>query len=101
MSLFMTKEQIGTALETSPGVAAALLAEKGVKPVDWGRGRSRGLRWYAPAVEQAAREMHEDAQGVKPSACQEDRAYRRKPGLIQGRSVDEIMSELTRRRELQ
>lgn len=94
MSLFMTKEQIGTALETTPGVAAALLAEKGVKPVDWGRGRSRGLRWYAPAVEQAAREMHEEAQ-EKQQPPKAKRKPRHACGLIAGRSFQEVYQELT------
>lgn len=95
MNLFLNRDQIAEALKTTSGVAAAMLAEKGVSPVDWGRGRGRGLRWYAPAVERAAREMHEDAQSKNTPPSTQRKAPTTKTGLILGRSAKELFEELT------
>lgn len=53
---------IAAMLDTSPGVAASVLADHGVYPVDFGYGRSRGRRWLESAVRQAMLDMHEAAQ---------------------------------------
>ena len=87
----LTKAQIAERLGTSPGVAAALLAEKGIHPVDLGRGRGRGVRWYSLAVDAAMREMHDAAQ-PKTKALP---VRLPKPGLVLGRSVSELYAELT------
>lgn len=99
MQIFLTRAQIAERLETTAGVAAALLAEKGVRPVDWGRGRGRGLRWYAPAVEQAAREMHEEAQEKNIKIPK--RTTLPKTGLVVGRSVNDLYAELTSDNKMQ
>lgn len=97
LASLMTKAQIAERLGTSPGVAASLLAEKGVFPVDLGRGRGRGVRWYSLAVDAAVRQMHDEAQP------KEKRPTPRfsKPGLIQGRSAKELYAELTGQTEIQ
>ncbi len=94
---FLTKAQIAQRLGTTPGVAASLLAEKGVHPVDLGRGRGRGARWYSLAVDTAMRQMHEDAQP------KEKRPPLRLPksGLVQGRSVNDLYAELTGKTKIQ
>ncbi len=53
-------------LGTSPGVAASVLARHGVQAIDFGIGRSRGLRWLESAVKQALHDMHEAAQPKPP-----------------------------------
>ena len=56
------KRDIAAMLGTSPGVAASILAGKGIHPIDLGAGRSRGLRWLESAVQQAVRDMYNEAQ---------------------------------------
>ena len=58
----LRKKDIAAMLGTSPGVAASILSAHGVHPVDYGRGRSRGLHWLESAVVAAILELHADAQ---------------------------------------
>lgn len=58
----LRRADIAAMLGTTPGVAASILAERGVHPVDFGMGRSRGPRWLESAVRQAMLEMHQAAQ---------------------------------------
>lgn len=58
----LRKKEIAAMLGTSPGVAASILSARGVHPIDFGRGRSRGLHWLESAVVAAIREIHADAQ---------------------------------------
>lgn len=96
MSLFLTRQQIAEALGTGPGVAAALLSARGVHPIDLGRGRGRGLRWYAAAVKQVAYDLHTEAQAKKQGKSHTAKKTTvRGPGPILGRSTNEIYAELT------
>ncbi len=58
----LCKKDVAAMLGTSPGVAASILAEHGIYPIDFGRGRSRGQRWLESAVRQTLLAMHEAAQ---------------------------------------
>ena len=66
---------VAAMLGTTPGVAASILAKKGVHAVDFGMGRSRGRRWLESAVQQVIAEMHAEAQpqkrtkAVRPAAA--------------------------------
>lgn len=62
MEQLLRPKDIAAMLGTTPGVAASVLADHGVCPIDWGVGRSRGLRWLKSAVEQAILDMHQAAQ---------------------------------------
>jgi hypothetical protein len=57
----LNKSQIADALSSTPSVAAAILAEKGVHPIDFGLGRSRGKRWLKSAVDAAIQQLHSEA----------------------------------------
>ena len=59
---FLRECDIAAMLGTSPGVAASILAGKGIHPIDFGVGRGRGRRWLESAVQQAMLEMHAAAQ---------------------------------------
>ncbi len=59
---FLRRKDIAAMLDTTPGVAASVLAEHGVYPVDFGRGAGRGPRWLESAVKAAMQAMHEAAQ---------------------------------------
>lgn len=58
----LRRKDIAAMLGTSPGVAASILAQHGVHPIDFGLGRGRGPRWLESAVRQIILEMHQDAQ---------------------------------------
>lgn len=62
MDHLLRPQDIAAILGTSPGVAASILAEHGVNPVDFGAGRCRGRRWLESAVQQVVLEMHHAAQ---------------------------------------
>ena len=100
MPALLNKKQIAERLGTSPGIASRLLAEKGVKPIDFGRGRCRGLRWYSAAVEAVILQMHEDAQD-KTTKERKTPVRVPKPGLILGRSINDLYAELTREHKIQ
>jgi len=58
----LRQQDIAAMLGTTPGVAASILAARGVHPIDFGIGRSRGRRWLSSAVRQVMLDMHEAAQ---------------------------------------
>ena len=85
---FLRNIDIAAMLGTTPGVAASVLAEHGVHPIDFGRGRGRGQRWLESAVKAVMQAMHEAAQPKARSVRQQ------KPRLpvakIADMSVDDI-----------
>ena len=62
MERFLRAADMAAMLGTSRGVAMSIMAAHGVRPVDFGRGRGRGLRWLESAVRAVMRKMHDDAQ---------------------------------------
>ncbi len=62
MERLLRQQDIAAMLGTTPGVAASILAARGVHPIDFGIGRSRGRRWLESAVRQVMIDMHEAAQ---------------------------------------
>lgn len=58
---FLKRQEIAAMLGTTPALAASFLAQRGVHPIDFGVGRSRGLRWLESAVAQAMRGMAAEA----------------------------------------
>ena len=95
--MLLNKAQIAERMSTTPGIAINILSEHGVRPVDLGRGRGRGKRWYASAVDAVIRQMHDDAQDKKISS----RRVRVPLHPILGKSVNELFEELTARARTQ
>ncbi len=58
----LRRADIAAMLNTSQGVAATILAQNGVHPIDWGVGSGRGPRWLESAVLAALRAMNAAAQ---------------------------------------
>ena len=58
---FLKRQEIAAMLGTTPALAASFLAQRGVHPIDFGVGRSRGLRWLESAVAHAMRDMATEA----------------------------------------
>ena len=95
--LFLTKEEIGPALNMSESKARATLDKYGVKPVDRGRGRGNGLRWRTSAVIQVADTLHAEAQQQKAKSAR--RPTKMRP--IRGRSASELFAEFNREQPIQ
>ena len=68
MERFLRADDMAEMLGTSKGVAMSIMAEHGVRPVDYGRGRGRGLRWLESAVSAVMHQMHEDVQNKQRAA---------------------------------
>lgn len=84
----LRRTDIATMLNTTPGVAATILAKWGVHPIDFGRGAGRGPRWLESAVRGAMQQMHEAAQ---PKARQPRQQRLGVPHIkLADMSVDEI-----------
>ena len=85
---FLRHADIAAMLSSSPGVAASILAERGVHPIDFGYGRGRGPRWLESAVRRVMIEMHQEAQ-PKPKTAREKRPAHPKHSLAE-MSVSDI-----------
>lgn len=79
---------IAAMLGTSHGVAASVLAGRGVLPIDFGAGRGRGRRWLLSAVVRAMEGMHEESQ---PRAKPAKTPRPPKASALAGMSVDQIL----------
>ena len=86
---FLTKKDIAAMFGTTPGVAASVLAEHGIYPVDFGYGRSRGRRWLESTVKQAMLEMYQAAQ-PKPKTAKNKRPTPLKHSITQ-MSVNDLL----------
>ncbi len=98
MERFLRAADVAEMLGTTRGVAVSIMAEHGVRPVDFGRGRGRGLRWLESAVKAVMQAMHEAAQPKGRPAS------RQKTGLpavkLEDMSIDDVM-RLTSRQGVQ
>lgn len=89
----LRRKDIAAMLGTSPGVAASILAQHGVHPIDFGLGRGRGPRWLESAVRQIILEMHQDAQ-PKPKEARQPKRHSTQPVSLTSMSINDIY-ELT------
>lgn len=85
---YLRSTEVATMLGTSPGVATSILAERGVLPIDFGAGRSRGRRWLLSAVVRVMEDMHEQAQ---PKTKQARAPSPPKISGLAGMSVDQLL----------
>lgn len=85
----LRRKDIAAMLGTSPGVAASILAARGVHPIDFGLGRGRGPRWLESAVRQVILEMHQDAQ-PKPKEARQPKRPPVTSASLAGMSINEI-----------
>ena len=92
----LRKKDIAAMLGTSPGVAASILAERGVHPIDFGKGRSRGLHWLESAVVSAIREIHAAAQPQAKNTRTSPTTRTAYPGAhLAGMTIQDIQDLLT------
>lgn len=85
---------IAAMLGTTPGVAASILSEQGVLPIDFGAGRGRGRRWLESASLRAMERMHENAQ-PKDKKNTRKAPFAQSSFGLSNMSVDQIL-QLTR-----
>ena len=88
---FLKRQEIAAMLGTTPALAASFLAQRGVHPVDFGMGRSRGLRWLESAVAQAMRDMATEA-AARPRPRDKKTPQKTKVGTpnLTSMSIDEL-----------
>lgn len=91
---FLNSRSIAAMLDTSPGVAASILAEQGVHPIDFGYGRGRGRRWLESAVLAALHKMHEAAQ-PKPRQPRTPKRPSMPSASLAGMSASAVFEMLT------
>ncbi|MGE4296808.1 MAG: hypothetical protein AB7E47_02165 [Desulfovibrionaceae bacterium] len=84
--MLLTTAEAAELLRTSPGAARNVLDRLCVRPVNLGRGRGLGLRWYRHEIEEALE------QSRTPKA---KRKTVPSTPLISGRSVSDVVAELT------
>lgn len=58
----LRKSEVAAMFGTSPGVAASILRQHGLYPIDIGRGRGKGLRWLESGVQAVLLAIHQKAQ---------------------------------------
>lgn len=87
---FLRECDIAAMLGTSPGVAASILAGKGIHPIDFGVGRGRGRRWLESAVQQAMLEMHAAAQTKKRTSAARPAAAPRRVATLATMSASDL-----------
>lgn len=85
----LRRKDIAAMLGTSPGVAASILAQRGVHPIDFGLGRGRGPRWLESAVRQVILDMHRDAQ-PKPKEARQPMRHSTPPVSLTSMSINDI-----------
>lgn len=85
----LRRKDIAAMLGTSPGVAASILAQRGVHPIDFGLGRGRGPRWLESAVRQVILEMHQAAQ-PKPKDVRQPMRHSTPPVSLSSMSINDI-----------
>lgn len=81
---------VAAMLGTTPGVAASILAQRGVHAVDFGMGRGRGRRWLESAVQQVIAEMHAEAQPRKRTTVVRSAAAPSRVAALATMSVSEL-----------
>ena len=82
-------------LGTTPALAASFLAQRGVHPVDFGVGRSKGLRWLESAVAQAMRDMATEAAARHRPRPPKPKPHKGTPVNIADMSAGELYNLLT------
>lgn len=84
--MLLTTAEVAELLRTTPGAARNVLDRLRVRPVNLGRGRGLGLRWYRHEVEEALESTRKPKPKRKPATT---------PSMFAGKSVAEIAAELT------
>lgn len=84
----LRKKEIADILGTSPGVAASILSNMGVQPIDFGFGRGRGPRWLESAVTAAIQSLHKAAQPHQKAAKKQ--RFAQPKVCLANASVDQI-----------
>ena len=85
--MLLNIDDVAAELRTTPGAARGVLERLRVKPINLGRGRGLGLRWYRHEIDEALDNSRLDK--PKPAPI-------RKASRFQDKSVAQIIEELTK-----
>lgn len=85
--MLLTTNEVADLLKTTPGAARNVLDRLQVQPVNLGRGRGLGLRWYKSEVMEALEGTRKTQRKRKPSVPKGD--------MFAGKSATELIAELT------
>ena len=88
-SVLLKRQEIAHFLNVSESKARQLLAERGVHPIDLGRGRGNGLRWHTSAVIEVADILHAEAQSQKRLEQRKSRVFH----PLRGKSATDLWAE--------
>lgn len=90
LPLALTLNQVAALLNTGPKRAASLLATYGVQPIDYGSGRSGGLRWHQLAIINLVGILHTNAQAKSQQARPPKKSSRL---TVKGKSASQLFAE--------
>lgn len=85
--MLLTTNEVADLLKTTPGAARNVLDRLKVQPVNLGRGRGLGLRWYKSEVMEALEGTRKPKRKRKTAAP--------KGSLFAGKSANDLVAELT------
>lgn len=88
----LRERDVAAMLGTTPGVAASILAQRGVHAVDFGMGRGRGRRWLESAVQQVIAELHAEAQPQKRTKAVRQATASSRMAALATMSVSDLFS---------
>ena len=83
--MLLTITEAADMLRTTPGAARGVLERLAVKPINLGRGRGLGLRWYRSEIVAA----------LDAGRAPRQKPKRALPSPFAGKSAAQIVSELT------
>lgn len=84
--MLLTITEAATLLRTTPGAARGVLDRLRVKPINLGRGRGLGLRWYKHEIDEALLSSRTEKRKLPPVP---------RASLVAGKSIAQIAAELT------
>ena len=64
----LNKKDIAAMFGTSPDMAASILRDNGIYPIDLGCGRGKGLRWLESAANEILRKLQDNARPKQKTA---------------------------------
>lgn len=97
MPELLRKSDLPAVMNMSVSLALETLKRYGIKPVDFGPGRGRGLRWHKRAVMTVIDTLHTEAQTAKGKRVMKPKEVR----PVLGKSAHELYAELYERGAVQ
>lgn len=98
MNELLRREELPEMMNMSENVARELLESYGVRPIDLGPGRGRGLRWHRGAVRSVIDTLHAEAQ---VTATSKRKVHPKEVRPVLGKTPRELYAEINQRGAVQ